>query len=494
MTSLVTALKNQSFTDNGALTHLTSTSALVDWFFTSGTMREASETSIWNSWVRAFDANPEAAMKLLFYTRDILHGQGEREVSRKVFKRLAMDAERSEALADNIHLIPVYGRWDDLIVMFGTRLEDQALGLIANALENGNSLCSKWMPNEKSKRLIGTTRGYEAAAMIRDYMGISNRAYRKLRQRLNNVVETKMCNKEWDTIEFSKVPSQTMLKVRQGFHRNCKERFENWVEELSASTTKVNAKTLHPHQLVKRISNNFDYQGVERPLLSAQWAALPNYFKGHTSTKFLPLVDVSGSMMHGEGNVSPIDVAVGLGCYIAERNLGPFHNAFITFSHDPKLELLSGEDIWEKVINLRNSDWGMNTNLIAAFDLILHHAISSNISQEEMPEKILILSDMEFDESQASNWGDTVPVLNSTAYNQIQRKFQTAGYTAPQIVFWNLGASNNNVPVQSHVSGAALISGFSPSILKQLLETGNVSPIELVLEVVNSNRYEKVKI
>lgn len=495
MTSLLSSMKNVSRTNNGALTHSTSTSALVDLFFRSGTMRFEDKEEILRLWNPAFNGNPLAALQLLFYARDVRGGQGERRFAREIFSAMVKELNQEAALAENLHLIPEYGRWDDLLVFMNTELEEAALGLISNALNERNSLCSKWMPSERSKRDYCGVKGWVAARKIRQFMDISPRAYRKLRTRLNNVVETKMCAKEWDEIEFAKIPSQCALKSKEAFHRNCKERYEQYVEDLANGTEKVNAATLHPHQLVQEIRNKYsDYQGVERPLIAAQWASLPNYFEGHTQTKFLPLVDVSGSMTSGEGNIVPLDVALGLGCYIAERNVGPFHNAFLTFSSNPSLEFLEGEDIWEKVHNLSNAEWGMNTNLIAAFDLILHHAVYSNISPEEMPEKVLILSDMEFDASQGNSWGDSIPELNLTAYEEIQRKFRVAGYTAPQIVFWNLGASNSNVPAKAHENGAALVSGFSPSILKQLLETGNVSPVELMLEVVNSDRYASITI
>jgi hypothetical protein len=496
MTSLISAMKNISYTNNGAITYSTSTNALVDFFFTSGTMRFKPEEEIIEVWNAAFNGNPQAALRLLFYARDVRGGQGERRVARQIFTSMVNNNDQESALAENLHLIPEYGRWDDLLLFMNTSFEEPALGLITNALAEENSLCSKWMPSESSTKDYNGVKGYVAARKIREFMCISKRAYRKMRSRLNNVVESQMCAKEWDEIEFAKIPSQCALKSKEAFHKNCKERYEQYVGDLANGTEKVNATTLHPHQLVQEIRNDHsDYQGIERPLIAAQWASLPNYFENHTKTKFLPLVDVSGSMTQGKGNIIPLDVAIGLGCYIAERNVGPFQNAFLTFSNEPSLEFVNGEDIWEKVHNLSGADWGGNTNLIAAFDLILHHAVHSNIAFEEMPEKVLILSDMEFDESQREDWGgNPIPKLNLTAYEEIQRKFKVAGYNAPQIVFWNLGASNNNVPVKAHESGAALISGFSPSILKQLLETGNVSSVELMLQVINSDRYASITI
>jgi hypothetical protein len=492
-------MKNRSFTANGAVTHSSSTNALVDYFFQSGTLRfEQDEEIIWSLWITAFNGNPQAALRLLFYTRDVRGGQGERRVARVIFRRLALNSNQAQPLADNLHLVPEYGRWDDLLVFIHTDLEEEALSLITNALSEGNATCSKWMPSETSKREIGGVPGYVAARKIREFMCISKRAYRKMRTRLNNVVESQMCAKKWNEIEFSKIPSQCALKRKDAFHRNCKERYEEYVEALVDGTETVNAGTLHPHQLVEKIreNNNPDYQGIDRALISAQWAALPNYFEAHTSNnKFLPLVDTSGSMTRGKGTVSPLDVALALGVYIAERNVGAFQDAFLTFSEDTKLEVLEGEDVWEKVLNLENADWGGNTNLIAAFDLILLHAIRNSVSQYEMPETILILSDMEFDESQRTPYyGSRVDTLDCTSYEIIKNKFDNAGYQAPKIVFWNLGASTKNVPVKAHETGTALVSGYSPSILKQLLETGTISPIELVLQVINSDRYANITI
>ena len=476
--SLVQSMKNVSYTNNGGLTHATSASALVDWFYQSGAMRHQSEEEIWDLWVKAFDSNPQAAMRLLMYNRDVRGGQGERKVARTILRRLALDNTRSQALSDNLHHLPDFGRWDDLLVCLGTDLEDQALGLISNALNEGNALCAKWMPGEKSKREIAGIPGYVAARTIREFMCISKRAYRKMRSRLNEVVETKMCAKKWDEIEFSKVPSQCALRSKGAFHKNCKERYEEYVEALAEGTETVNASTLYPHQLTTEIRESYsDYQGVERQLINAQWATLPNYLEG-SDCKFLPVIDVSGSMGGGMASPRPIEVALGLGAYIAERNVGSFQDAFITFSNRPKLQTLEGTDIWEKIHNLDDADWEMNTNIERTFEEILHFAMLNNVPAEEMPEKILIMSDMEFDEC-----------ARGTAFESIQQQYQNAGYQMPQIVFWNLNARGGNVPVRYNEEGAALISGFSPSILKQLLRTGNVSPLDMVLEVINDERY-----
>jgi len=489
MTSFIQAITNTSRTQNGALTHTSSADALVDWFFQSGAMRHWEEDAIWKCWVQAFDANPQAAMRLLMYTRDVRQGQGERKVPRIVLRRLAMDPQRYQALAQNLRYIPEFGRWDDLFVCFNSDLEDQALSLISNALSEGNALCAKWMPREKSKRMIAGIPGYVAARKIREFMGISKRAYRKMRTRLNSVVETQMCAKEWDQIEFSKIPSQCALRSRKAFYKNCPERYTEYVEAVAAGTEKVNAQTLYPHQLVSLMLKQLggviyttDYE-TEKELIKAQWAALPNYMENSTC-RLLPVIDVSGSM-HSTASPSPIEVALGLGIYIAERNVGPFQDTFMTFSDQPEVASLTGADIWEKVNNLTNTSWGFSTDIEKTFKEILHFATLHNVPEDEMPEKILIMSDMEFN----------VAVHDDvTTFQTIKEKYKKAGYRLPQIVFWNLAASGSNIPVRSDDMGAALISGFSTSILKQLLQTGGISPIELVLEVINDERYACINI
>jgi hypothetical protein len=208
-----------------------------------------------------------------------------------------------------------------------------------------------------------------------------------------------------------------------------------------------------------------------------------------SSDMILPVVDVSGSMTTGISSGSSLtcmDVAISLGLYISERNVGPFQDHFITFSERPELQKLKG-NLYERYHQLESSEWGMSTNLESVFDLVLRQAIKHNVGKESMPTKILILSDMEF--NQAIRGGESV-----SAIEMIRGKYEKAGYDMPSIIFWNIQSRSggNNVPVRFDESGTALISGFSPSILKSILSGNNITPIDIMQETINSERYKNI--
>jgi len=483
LSALLDALQEgQTLTDNACVTNVSSSNPLVDYFFETAAMRSRPEEDIVRLFSSAFEHDPLAALKILFYTRDIRGGQGERRVFRVTLKHLA-NHEASFVRA-NMHLIPEYGRWDDVLTLFDTPLEGDALALIDSALTGDNPapLCAKWMPREKSAKSV-------LARKIRKHMNLSPSAYRKLLSRLTSVVETDMCDNNWDEIKYSSVPSVAMNVYRKAFGRHSPERWASYLEDLESGKETVNASVLYPYQVTKPIISSCSAYGysdtttqVDSRLLEQQWKALPNYLLSNPY-RILPVVDTSGSMYTGD-SVQPIDVSVSLGLYIAERNNGPFKDHFLTFSDTPSLQRLKGETLSERVKNLTTANWGMSTNVEAVFNLILDQAKRFDIAEEDMPNVVLILSDMEFNQC-AVNY-------SQTAMQSIESKYAECGYKIPNIVFWNLNARGTNFPVTFDKMGSALVSGFSPAILKHILSSGTITPLDVMNNVVNSERYSLV--
>ena len=472
---LISAIENSSaLTHNGCATNLTSDSAIVDLFFNIAAMRHSSEEDIISAFDVAANENIDAAYKVLFWARDVRGGQGERRVFRTIIKHYA--EKDSHAIRMCMKHIPEYGRWDDMLVFFGTPLEADALEYIKIALQSDEpGLCAKWMPREKSSK------GH-IAKKIRNYMKLSSKGYRKLLSSATNVVENKMCAKDWDGINYSHVPSVAMNNYKRAFSRNSPGKWFTYLNALENGTAKINSSVLYPHQIVATL-DSYGADIDDARVAEQQWKSLPNFLLNNPY-KMLPVVDVSGSMCTTQ-TPSPIDVAVSLGIYISERNEGPFKDSFITFSKNPSLQGLIGSDICEKVVNLKRADWGMSTDIHAVFDLILNAALRNSIQKEDMPDMILILSDMEFDEASS---------YNMTAMESIREKYNKSGYKLPNIIFWNLAARNGNCPVKKHESGAALVSGFSPSILMQILSAGEITPVAIVTEVINSERYSNISV
>ena len=473
----VDALRQEDMlTENGMATNSSSLNACVDLFFNIGAMRGQDKQRLIATFSKAFNEDPKRAMKLLFWARDVRGGAGERQVFKDIITYLAENHDL--ALKPNLHLIAEYGRFDDLLVLVGTYMETQALQIIEDAIKAENGLCAKWMPRKGP-----------VAEKLRNFMKMSPKQYRKTLVNLTNVVETKMCAKEWDSIEFGKLPSVASARYQKAFGKNAYESYSAYIQSLVKGEAKINAGAVYPYDVTKSLTHG------NATVANEQWKALPNYMEG-ANDMILPVVDVSGSMScpaGGSKSVTCMDVAISLGLYISERNEGPFKDAFITFSDTPKLQVLSGS-LKDRYAQMSRSDWGMSTNLEATFKLILDQATKHNLSQDEMPNKILILSDMEFNEATGSRgWGNSRSEgWNPTAQQMIEKMYDAAGYTMPQIVYWNIQSRNGGVPVAFDKAGTALVSGFSPAIMKSLLGGDIESPQQIMDKTILSERYSPI--
>lgn len=463
--SLVDALRTgDNQTENGMVTNSSSLNACVDLFFTIGAMRGQDKKRLVSNFSKAFNENPLVALRTMFWARDVRGGAGERQIFRDLM--LYLVENHTESLAKNLSYVSEYGRWDDLLVLFGTKLDTQAKNLIVSALNENNGLCAKWMPRK----------GKEAIALER-YMKLSPKEYRKMLVEKTNVVETAMCAKEWGGITYEHVPSVAMARYSKAFGKHDATRFDAYKN----GDTKVNASAVFPYDVLKTLQKGDQTMAVK------QWDSLPNYMEG-SNERVLPVCDVSGSMsspVGTNGTVTCMDVCISLGLYISERNEGKFKDAFVTFSETPQLQYLNGK-LNDRYLQLKRADWGMSTNLEAVFTLVLNQATKFNLPESEMSTTILIMSDMEF--NSATN-------RHHRALDMIREKYETAGYTMPKLVFWNIQSRNaGNFPVQVGDNGTALVSGFSPAILKSLLTGEDMSPIGIMNKTVNNERYQLIRV
>lgn len=478
---MLNALKsatNVTYTENNAKVYKTTESHLLDLFSQGGALRNRSEDDIISLFSKALHEDKLLAMKMLFYFRDVRGGQGERQTFRTLINYLANN--HSELIEKNLYLVSHFGRWDDLYSLIGTALEGKVFDHIKYQLEldkrAGNpSLLAKWLKSEN-------TSSYESrrlATKTRKALGLSSREYRKtlssLRKKID-VVESLMSAKEWDQIEYSKVPSQASLNYRDAFRRNDEERYEQYLESLKKGETKINTGTLFPYEIVRQVQANSWNSSDET--LDLMWDNLPDYIGGSKENS-IAVVDVSGSMMG-----LPMEVAISVGMYLAERNEGAFQNHFITFSNRPEIVEIVGDTLHEKVRNMERANWDMNTNIKAVFDLILDTAIRSKISQNEMVKKLYIISDMEFDEADSR--------ADEYLFEVIRDSYRENGYEMPQLVFWNVNARNSNAPMTMNHYGVQFVSGCSPSIFQNLMKGEFMSAYDLMLDVLNDERYDAV--
>lgn len=468
MTTFVEAVANQEArTTNGMKARKSTSNKVVDFFYNVGASRGK---DIIPAFTAAYVEDQDLAMRIALWARDARGGAGERKVFRDILSHLeTVNIDAAKALLSKV---PELGRWDDIFVFKTPEMKNEAFTMLKNALSDGNGLAAKWTPRKG-----------DVAVEFRKFLGWSPKQYRKTLVSLTNVVETQMCANDWDNINFNHVPSLASSRYKKAFNRHT-PKFAEYVQALvkGEAGVKVNAGAVFPYDVIKGVGS-YGFNKTEKDHIVAQWDALPNFVG---DANILPLVDVSGSMgckaggYQSKSDVSCMDVAVSLGLYLADKNIGKFKDTFITFSEKPELLTLHG-NIVEKATQMVKSAWGMSTNLHAAFDLILDVATKFDVPQAEMPEMLLILSDMQF---------NCCTHYDDSAIQMIERKYAAAGYTAPQVVFWNINSADN-VPVKSDKSGAALVSGFSPAIVKALLaaDMSDFTPEGIMLKTVMVDRY-----
>jgi hypothetical protein len=480
-------------TDNGAIvyaSHGGEHGALLDLNFSVTELRNCPDTyPIIRKFQNAFHEDKELALRWLGYAMDIRQGLGERNISKKIIGWLI--ETHTDIARELIRLIPEYNRWDMLFIYMGTALESDMLNVVYEQLSEdlGNyyknehnklSLLAKWMPSinchSKKRKLI--------AKKICKNIGISEREYRtkiaKLRRALH-VVECDISANRWDKIDYKSVPSKANVKYKSAFMRHDTERRIEFIKRVNSGDEKINSAVNTPYDIVKAYSNNYS-SGVDATL-EALWKALPDYSVHNSET--LSVIDTSGSMDWGSA-CKPKHVAFSIGIYFSERCDGQFSNKAITFSRTPQyIDFSNMSSLHEKLRYLETHSINENTNIEAVFDLILDTAKKFNLSQDELPKRILIISDMQFDAASRM-----VDCECKTLFGTIADKYTAAGYEMPKLVFWNVHAAphGSTIPLQSNGSGLITVSGFSPSIMKMVL-SNKLEPFDALADILMTERY-----
>ena len=495
MNAIENELNNEmQLTENGAVGYRTTGKKLLDLNFAVASLRSASEQTIINKFMDAYWENPVLAMKWLLYARDVREGLGERRLFRTAIKQLAQD--KPEVIKSVLEFISEYGRYDDLWCLLDTKLSANVIEMIGWQLANDTlnmkagkpiSLLAKWLKSEncssaESKRL---------AKIIRIGIGKSSKEYRKMLSEMRkyiDVVERKMSAKQWNEINYETVPSRANLIYNDAFLRNDEGRRREYLGKLAKGEAKINAGTLFPHDIIHKYTYNGWYTSLRDydETLEGLWKALPDTVKGAENT--IVVADGSGSMTCSVGNtnVTALDVANALAIYFAERSSGEFKDKYITFSHKPQLvDFSKAQTLRDKIqIALRHNEVA-DTNIEATFDLILNTAVNNNMSQEDMPKNILIISDMEFNSA-------CYRMPNETLFATIAKKYAAHGYKLPRLIFWNVNSRTGTIPVKENELGVALVSGFSVNVVNMVM-SNKLDPYECLLDVLNTERYQPIE-
>lgn len=489
-------LNTRVLTENGAVGHKTTGKYLLDLNFSVASLRSMSANEVFNRFEKAFEEDPRLAMRWLFFARDVRGGLGERRLFRVCMMNLIN--KNPKMVTALVNLVPEYGRWDDLWCEMGIdpNIDDEIFNLVSEQLESdiynyhrgkSISLLAKWMPSINTSSV--ETR--EKAKKFVKRFGMSEKSYRKMLSELRkylDVIEKNMSSGQWSEINYNTVPSRANLLYKDAFLRHDNIRRQEYLDSLKKGEAKINAGTLFPHDIVHKCCHNSYDETVEQ-----LWNNLPDYVKGNGNT--MVVADGSGSMhcTIGDSKVTAWEVAHALAIYFAQRSSGVFKNRYITFSSDPKfVNLRSGASLRENIsVARRNSDCS-NTNIEAVFNLILETAIRSGAKQEDIPNNILIISDMEFDAATSGGYYYRFASPSETLFENIRRRWEKAGYKLPRLVFWNVNSRTGSIPVTENELGVALVSGFSPAICNIVL-SGELDPYEALVEALMVKRYDPIE-
>lgn len=470
-------------TENGAVALNTTGGACLDLFGTVGALRDADGNRIHALFSEAYREDALTATKIAFYARDIREGLGERKTFRTIL--LYMAKEYPEALRQNLDLIGVFGRYDDLYCLIGTPLEQDMWTAMKKQfeedrenLEQGNaiSLLAKWIKTADASsvntRRLGILTAQKLGYSVYDF----KRIVRRMRKHIN-VVECLMTADRWEEIAYSEVPSRAMMIYRRAFARHDEERFHTFINKAVSGEEKIHSAALYPYDIVQKIL----YQGENSRVLEAQWKQLPNYVEEGTNA--IVMADVSGSMTCSGGR--PMATSIGLAIYFAERNRGAYHNLFMTFSGNPQVVELRGKTLAQKIENVSKAQWAMNTDLEAAFEKVLQIAVSNHTPQSEMPKSIIVISDMEIDQCGNREW---------TFYDKMAHRYARYGYEIPNVIFWNVNSRSNVFHADKNRKGVQLCSGQSVTTFRQLMSCVGCTPVEMMNRVIHSERYDCIKV
>lgn len=484
----------KTLTENGAVAYETTGKEMLDFNFRLSSYRKLPIEQIKREFGRVYYENPLLAVKFLFWVGDIREGAGERKVFRSGLIWLA--EHKAGIMRKLIPLVAEYNRFDSLIPLLDTPVRKDVSAYYKKQLKEDNknrkldqpiSLAAKWASSINASS--AETRRY--AQILCEDFGWTYKKYRKTLSKLRkylDIVERKMSAKQWEDIDYSKVPSKANLIYNSAFLRNDEDRRRNYLESLKKGEVKINAGVLQPHEIVTQYSNttsSFFRPGVRDydETLEQLWKNLPNMTVSNT----LVVRDGSGSMLSPiSGKTTCLHVATALTIYMAEHNTGSWKNKFVTFSSSPEIVDLSKETtLHDKLDKLSHYDDYRNTDIYKTMKLILDTAVTNKMTQADMPEMIVICSDMQFDGRRFN--------FNKTLFEDIIDEYEAAGYKMPKICFWNINdRGERTIPLQQNDLGLILCSGFSVQIMKMFM-SNKLDPYEILLETINSPRYDAVE-
>lgn len=406
-------------------------------------------------------------------------------------EKLSPDASKDERFALS-RRISLAGKWAPTPALSHDRVTNLSSAIALLLFHTRDEIASKHPEFRFPSSLSNSSEPFtaEQVVLLRSYYQRHVLTYLR---RVTRVPEPLMSSNRWKEIKYNRVPSACMKNNTERFFQHDPEGFEKYLISVEEGRRTISGATLLPHELVTKAlectsAGRADGRDekfaalaeakkklgeLQLRVVEAQWKTLREKLRESGALdNCLAICDVSGSMgsMHSFGKRSeaqPVQVAVALSLLVAQIAKPPFSNSFISFSERPQvIQVNPALNLGQQVDEMIKSDWGMNTDFEAVFlKLLLPLAVKNGLKQEDMVKRLFVFSDMQFDETSstsadANEW--------STNHDVIEREFKKAGYEMPQIVYWNL-AGSTTAEVQSDREGVAMMSGYSPSMLKTFM-------------------------
>jgi hypothetical protein len=442
--------------------------------------------------IKSWEYDKLKTMAIIFNSRDRLKGKKEKTISNNCLIWLR-DNYPLIYKKNIMTYIDKYGCWNDLnYIIKKTNNNKFEYKLFASQLkkdkelleENKNiSLCSKWVINANNKNTIKIAR--YLFEDIKNY----HEKYRKeylipLRKRLD-LIETKLCSKNYEAIDYSKLPSKALSIYKKTFIKYDNNKYSAFLNDISNNKIKLKVNGILPHEIIYKYMKNLN--DIDETLELEWKAIIDNHNDNHNDNNndndnnddntnddndIIPIVDVSGSMYAKFNNIEPIYVSVALGLLLAELNKGLFHNKIITFSESPHFFTIDGNTLRDKIKSILKSTIGLNTNFLKIADLFINNSITCK--------KLICFTDMQFDEGQS--------------HNLFIQKFKDNNIEVPQLIYWNLTGNYNNYPINNEKENTSIISGYSEQLLTVILQNLNKHKLtyDLLMEKVLEPYYNSI--
>lgn len=436
---------------------------------------------------KSWDYDKIKTIAIIFNSRDRINGKKEKKISNYSMNWLKKN-HNSIYKKNIITYINNYGCWNDLnFIIKNNKKNNYEYKLFAEQLkkdieilnndDNDNnhkniSLCSKWVISPNDSNVIKIARHLFNNDLIKYQERYRKEIIKPLRTHLD-LIETKLCNKNYQEINYKKIPSKALSMYVKTFKKWDNDKYENYLEDVRNKKVPMKINGLLPHEIIKNYLKS-NLNEVDETL-ELQWKTFIDNFKNESYENYediIPIVDVSGSMFSGNDNsIKPIFVSVALGLFLSELNRNDLHNKIITFSESPKFIEIKGNNLRDRIKSILEAPFGLNTNFLKIADLIINNSIYHK--------KIICFTDMQFDRCY-DNYNYSLEDIHHLFMN----KFTNNDYEKPLLIYWNLNGIYNDCPINVDLENTSIISGFSEQLLKIIFKSNDITPINLMEEIL----------